>query len=521
MIVQFKKSMLLLLIFTGMQSASFAQSLEFEMTQIGSNNLLDTPWDLQFGPDGYLWITEKHNGVVLRVNPENGTRDELIKLADLSSSGGQDGLLGFAFHKDFDSGSPYIYLSYTHSVSGSRKQQIVRYTYAADGEDGSLSSPMVLIDGLPSSNDHQSGRLVYGPDDRLYYTIGDQGVKDCPTNLAQFLPTQNEVDQKNWSKYPGSVLRLELDGSIPADNPVLDGVRSHIFSYGHRNAQGLVFGSNGILYSDEHGPSSDDEINIIESGKNYGWPFVAGIRDNKMYDSDGCLTNETSFDEPNYQDPLLSMFLPDAYRSPSCTDSWMCRPNIAPSSIEIYDLDVIPGWKNALLVTSLKKGRLYKVQLDESGTAVVGEPEELFYTSNRYRDIAIDPDGKSIYLITDNGGKTADASGMNISRNMKNPGAILKFTYQEEEVTSVATASTIKFNVWPNPVSSSLFIELENTNELQISIELVNTMGQVSSSYGGLVAGVNEINLNDLAAGIYILYVRGAEGIAQQRIIIE
>lgn len=496
-----------------------SQNESFVMTQIGPDNLLNVPWDLHYGPDGYLWITEKHEGVVVRINPTNAERDELIQLSDLSSTGGQDGLLGMTFHDEFQSGSPYIYLSYTHMVSDQRKQKLVRYTYSIDGDDGTLSSPLVLIDNLPSSNDHQSGRLVFGPDKKLYYTIGDQGVKDCGTNLAQFLPTQEEIDQKNWANYPGKVLRLELDGSIPDDNPVLNGVKSHIYSYGHRNPQGLVFGSNGILYSDEHGPSSDDEVNIINSGKNYGWPFVVGIKDNLVYDFDGCHSNETSFTEPNYQDPLLSMFLADSDKDPACTDSWMCRPNIAPSSIDIYENEIIPNWKNALLITSLKKGRVYKVQLDEAGTTVVGEPVQYFYSTNRYRDIAIDPDGKSFYIITDESGKTADASGMNIETNMQNPGAILKFTYQEP-VSVARTETNTFFNIWPNPAKNTLFIEVNNDINLDLNAALINSMGQVVKRFTNLKFGINEIRISGLAAGIYTLNLQRENHSWQKRVVI-
>lgn len=497
----------------------YLQNESFVMTQIGPDNLLNVPWALHYGPDGYLWITEKHDGVVVRVNPANAERDELIKLADLSSTGGQDGLLGISFHDEFQTGNPYIYLSYTHMVSDVRKQKLVRYTYSINGDDGTLSSPFLLIDNLPSSNDHQSGRLVFGPDKKLYYTIGDQGVKDCSTNLAQFLPTQQEIDQQNWAKYPGKVLRLNLDGSIPENNPVIDGVKSHIYSYGHRNPQGLVFGSNGILYSDEHGPSTDDEVNIIDSGKNYGWPYVVGIKDNLVYDFDGCHSNETSFTAPNYQDPLLSLFLPNSEKDPSCTDSWMCRPNIAPSSINIYENDIIPNWKNALLITSLKKGRVYKVQLDNAGTTVVGEPVQYFYTTNRYRDIAIDPDGKSFYIITDNGGKTADASGMNTLTNMQNPGAILKFTYQEPISVSKTETNTL-FNIWPNPAKRALFIEVKNDSYPDLNATLINSMGRVVKRFTNLKNGTNEIKTDGLASGIYILNLQSKNYTWQKRVVL-
>lgn len=481
-----------------------AQNETFIMTQVGPNNLLDKPWDLHYGPDGYLWVTEREAGIVVRVNPETAERDELINISEVSSTSGQDGLLGMALHDGLLGGAPYVYLSYTHLILGQRTQKIVRYTYQENGNNGFLSSPITLIDNLPSSNDHNSGGLVFSSDEKLFYTIGDQGVKVCNSNLAQFLPTQQEINQQDWSKYPGKILRINLDGSIPSDNPVLGGVKSHIYSYGHRNPQGIVFGSNGILYADEHGPSSDDEVNIINSGKNYGWPYVAGIKDNLMYDSDGCLTNETSFNAPNYQDPLVSMFLPDTYRDPACTDSWMCRPNVAPSSIGIYESDAISTWKNSLLVPSLKKGRIYRLKLDASGTSVVGEITQHFYTQNRYRDIVVNPNGRSFYIITDESGKTSDASGMNVVSTMQNPGAILKFTFQEP--LSVTNTDYVNFvKIWPNPTAGILYIELQRSIEPGFKAEIINSLGQIVKKLIALQPGINEIKIDGFPTGIYFL----------------
>ncbi|MGY5355635.1 PQQ-dependent sugar dehydrogenase [Wenyingzhuangia sp. IMCC45467] len=491
----------------------------FEMTMIGSDYLLNEPFDIHYGPDDYLWITEK-KGVVVRVNTINGFRDDLIELSDLSSSGGQDGLLGMAFHNEFKKGKPYVYISYTHDVLSQKKQKIVRYTYSVNQDDGLLSSPLVIFDNLPSSNDHQSGRLVFGPDNKLYHTIGDLGVKDCDSNLAQSLPTQQQVDHGDWSNYPGKVLRLNLDGSIPEDNPIIDGVRSHVYTYGHRNPQGLVFGSNGVLYSSEHGPSSDDELNIINAGKNYGWPYVAGVKDNLMYDSDGCHSNETSFTEANYQDPLLSIYLPnsDEAKATNCNNPWMCRPNIAPSSINIYESDMMPEWKNSLLITSLKKGRVYKVKLDSDGTGIVGEIEEYFYTTNRYRDIAIDPDGKSFYVITDETGKTADASGRNVMTTLKNPGSILKFTYKESMSTNQIDKSNF-FRTWVEYNEYKLLIDIKKNNT-NINAELINSIGKVVKIYSNLAFGINKIDIEGLTPGVYILCLKGENHFGQKRLIL-
>lgn len=484
-----------------------AQNETFTMKQIGSNHLLEQPWDLNYGPDGYLWITEKVAGNVVRVNPTTGGRDELIHLSDIAISGGQDGLLGMALDDELLTNNPYVYLSYTHLVLGTRKQKLVRYTYTINGNDGTLSSPLVLIDNLPAYIDHNSGRLIFGPDKKLYYTIGDQAVKDCASNLAQFLPNQQEIDQKNWANYPGKVLRLNTDGSIPVDNPVLNGVKSHIYSYGHRNPQGLVFGKNGLLYSDEHGPSADDEVNIINSGKNYGWPYISGIKDNLQYDSDGCLlNNETLFVASNYQDPLTSMFVPNTYKDPTCIDTWMCRPNIAPSSIGIYESDAIPSWKNSLLVTSLKKGRIYRLKLNTDGTAVEqNNITQYFYTQNRYRDIVVSPDGKTFYIITDTSGKTSDSSGKTTVSTMQNPGAILKFTLNEN--LSIAKMEKESFfRVYQNPSKKEIYIE-KTSNCFPTEVTIFDTNGKFVATQKTENMQKNTINTGSLTTGLYIMTI--------------
>src|SRR5262249_30707863 len=152
-----------------------------------------------------------------------------------------------------------------------RRAKIRRYTY--DPARGSLGDPFDLIFNLPAGSDHIAGRLVFGPDQKLYFSVGDQGSNwlenFCNLNRAQELPSGADIRARDWTKYQGKLLRLNLNGSIPSDNPILNGIRSHIFSYGHRNPQGLVFGPDGKLYASEHGPNTDDELNLIEPGKNY------------------------------------------------------------------------------------------------------------------------------------------------------------------------------------------------------------------------------------------------------------
>jgi PQQ-dependent dehydrogenase (s-GDH family) len=364
-----------------------------------------------------------------------------------------------------DTRSPYRYFY----------SKIVRLTY--DKAKGTLSQPVELIAGLPAGNDHVSGRLKIGPDRKLYFTVGDQGHGQqgnfCLPIEAQRLPTREEINRKSYFAYVGKSLRLNLDGSIPNDNPKLAGVVSHVYTYGHRNMEGIDFAPDGTLYASEQGPKTDDEINILKPGGNYGWPHVAGKQDDKAYEyarwsdaSTPCAQlsfsdfkidpavpreSESSYKTP-FIEPIATMFtVPSDYnfQSPACGGvDFICWPTIAASSIEYYRANGqgIPGWDRVLLVTALKRGSLYVVHLTAGGKAVDGHFARYFQSENRYRDTAVSPDGKTIYIATDPNG-LADALKGGITGNMQNPGAILSFTYEGEGVAPATGA--------PEPMSGA------------------------------------------------------------------
>jgi aldose sugar dehydrogenase len=513
----------------------FGQNEKFTRTQIGANKIVATPWDLEYGPDGYLWITERVKGIVTRINPQDATRDDLIKLPDIYSTAAQDGLCGMLIQKEGTGQNISVYLAYTYFPNGVRRQKIVKYAYEKTGEDGKLVNPVTIIEGLPASNDHNSARLVLGPDNKLYYTIGDQGNNQnanfCKPIVSQLIPTAVEITNKDYTKYPGKILRLNLDGSIPTDNPTLEGVKSHIYSYGHRNPQGLIFGKNGVLYSSEHGPDTDDEINIIEAGKNYGWPNIVGYQDNEAYDfcnwstATNCagttysktscpqgaqFMEEKMFAPSNLQGPLLSMFaVKDDYNfnDPNCQDSWVCRPNVAPSSLSLYEGNAIPNWNNSLLIPSLKRGRIYRLKLDNTGKKIVGDTIQYFYSPNRYRDIAIHPDGKTFYMITDEAGRTSGPDGRTVVTSLANPAAIFKFTYVDPLPTKDETLESL-VKVWPNPVSDVLQIELNNQIQGDVNATLMNLTGRTIKNLDNLTTGLNSINLSDVVSGMYIINIQ-------------
>ncbi|MBK8608353.1 MAG: PQQ-dependent sugar dehydrogenase [Chitinophagaceae bacterium] len=274
-----------------------------------------------------------------------------------------------------------MYIAYSYNSTSLR---ISRFTYNIS--TGQLGSELQLINGISAGGDHSSGRLFFGADDKLYYSCGDQGnnqfANRCNPILAQETPTQAELTASNYTKYQGKVLRINLNGTIPADNPLFDpdgggpevAVRSHVFTLGHRNPQGLVFEMNsndgtsyrtlktgGYLYSSEHGVRTDDEINILSAGNNYAWPYWAGFRNNPAQNyryinwstATGGSCNSTSYNEvviPTgatvmqenafaagaFTDPIFSMY-PACNGAGNCNvtltsgTNWMQYPTVAPS----------------------------------------------------------------------------------------------------------------------------------------------------------------------------------------------
>jgi glucose/arabinose dehydrogenase len=306
-----------------------------EVTQITTDS--DIPWGLAFLPDGSALISERNTFRLIRVTPA-GKQTVVGTVPGADTTGGEGGLLGVAVSKDFAT-DHWLYVFHT-SPSDNR---IVRFQYV----DDKISGEQVLLSGIARNRYHNGGRLAFGPDGKLYATTGD---------------AQNGDNAQNLDSLNGKILRLNPDGSVPADNP-----RSgkYFWSYGHRNVQGLAWDSQGRLWESELGDSKQDEVNLIVKGGNYGWPTCEGT-------SGSC-------DNPDFIAPKRT-FSPTGQHSPSGL--------------------AIVG--DVLFMSELTGLEVQRMPI--SGDSLPTQKAYFTGTYGRLRTIVAAPDG-SLWLTTTNGDK--------------------------------------------------------------------------------------------------------------------
>ena len=322
----------------------------FRVEVVASN--LQVPWAFAFLPGGDMIFTERPGRV--RLIEKGKLRSEPIYTVPDVEPSGESGLMDVSLHPKFAE-NKFVYLSYAYRADG-QKVKVVRYKF--DGNK--LIEPKTIIDNIPASANHAGTRARFGPDGKLYVTTGDA----TDWNLSQKLESIN-----------GKTLRLNDDGSIPQDNPFVNqkGARPEIWSYGHRNAQGLAWQpGSGLMFQTEHGPSGfegkgggADEVNIVEAGKNYGWAEIYG-----KTTREGMVS------------PLLEY-------SPSC----------APASGAFYNGDAFPAFKGNFFFGCLRGARIIRVVLN--GRNVVSQENLLEGVYGRIREIEEGPDG-AIYFSTSN-----------------------------------------------------------------------------------------------------------------------
>ncbi len=307
---------------------------------------LTVPWEIRFFPDGALLVTER-SGRILRIDVATGAVSELGRLSVARE--GEGGLLGVALDPDFPA-RPYLYVAYTYEAEGTEtglSNRVSRLTLNGDA----VGEEKVLVDGIPGAGNHDGSRVAFGPEGDLWVTTGDASRAELAQELGSLA---------------GKVLRMDREGRPAAGNPFGD---SLVYSYGHRNPQGLAWlAGDSDPFVTEHGPSENDEVNHIRAGGNYGWPLVGGTGGG-----------------PEFVGAVYA---------------W--SPTIAPAGAVFYEADAIPGWRGSLLFVTLKESDLRRlVPTDSSFSAVAEEHILLDERFGRLRSIAVGPDG-ALYLGTSN-----------------------------------------------------------------------------------------------------------------------
>jgi glucose/arabinose dehydrogenase len=440
----------LALIATCFQSL-FSQVLTLDSTSLTVRVLaenLDTPWEILWGPDDHIWMTERR-GVVSRIDTTTGEVQVLLDISETVDEGSENGMLGMVLHPNFtDPDSQYVYIVYTY-YGTAPTERLVRYTYDVD----TLVDEYILLDDIPSGYYHIGSRLLILPDRTILMSTGDVGS----ASYAQ-----------DTSRLNGKFLRLNLDGSVPDDNPIPG---SYVWSLGHRNPQGLVRAPYGTIYSSEHGPSNDDEINVITKLGNYGWPDVQGYCD---------LPAEEAFCTAyNVIEPLMA---------------W--TPTIATCGLDYYGHDVIPEWKHSLLLATLKEDDLRVLKLNEAGDGILSE--QIFFNNEygRLRDVCVSPGGE-IFLATSN----RDGRG-NDGFPVVTDDRIIKVSNESQTGPTGTGAydAPLKLRFYPNPVENTLYLDHQEVTGYRIYDLSSRLVAQGHDTHTADVSGLQK--------GIYILEVQ-------------
>lgn len=310
---------------------------------------LHVPWGMAYYRNSIIFT--EIIGNVKKLNLRTGEITTLLKIDPVFHQR-TPGLLDIAVQQG-EHKEPYVVLNYTSKEGGKIFSNLVRYTYVQD----TLLNPYTLLQ-IKGSTGHNGSRIIIDKDDSIYWATGDAADNDQPQ------------DSTNLN---GKILRLNMDGSIPNDNPIAD---SYVYAWGFRNMQGLTMDNAGNIFASEHGDAIEDEVNLIKPLRNYGWPLVEGRVDTEIEKS---RTEELQIEEP--------------------IRSW--TPVIAPAGLAYYGHQVIPEWQNTLLLVTLKSQSLRVLTLNDDNTSL---SDEKVYFTNRYgriRDVLVVPDG-DIYISTSN-----------------------------------------------------------------------------------------------------------------------
>lgn len=450
---------------------------------------LTTPWEITYGPDDHLWITEE-GGKVSRVNPYTGDKTVVYTASDYFGGSPLEnsvlcpnlsigaGTLGLALHPDFEEDeTSYIYFVYSYN-SGTVQAPATKFRIKRlkwDIANNMVVSDSNIVNTITTGYDHLGGRLLAVKQNNtpyLFLSVGDNGRSeqsspDCyspqsnnPNNFTQDIETQN-----------GKIHRFNMDGSIPTDNPVAG---NSFYTRGHRNPQGLIYNPDlDVIYDIEHGDRTDDEINILQKGMNYGWKWVRGYHDDESFAGEAdFVANYTP--HPLVANDALVEPIYSWCTTPSTSNTWTDWCTVAPSGGGYYGSTTISEWTNSLLVVTLKDGlttdkEVYQFKLQANGelapsTEQNPNPKRYFAEdqeqNGRLRDIAISNDGGSIFLIN-NGGADEDK--------------ITKYTLESFGLPGNNQANIV---LYPNPVSHILKVSgIKDITQLK-SVKISSILGQ-------------------------------------------
>ncbi|MEO0468275.1 MAG: PQQ-dependent sugar dehydrogenase [Bacteroidota bacterium] len=424
----------------------FAQKTRIQTATTTHATQLNLPWDMQWWGNEKIVFTERP-GTISRLDLSNGQVD-LLHSVDNVAFETQSGLLALALHPNWpDSNAVYaVYNYYEPNFLISTRLEKLLY----DAVQDSLIPVDTLAEGISGASTGTGARLLATADRFLYLTVGD---------------TELGTVSQDSSSLNGKVLRWTLEGGIPNDNPIPN---SPIFTFGHRNPQGMTEGENGRIYLSEHGTFNNDEINLLEGGRNYGWPQIAGFCD---------ASNQMACDQLNMKEPLA-----------------VWTPPIAPSGMAFYGSNVIAEWNNSLLLANLRDKSLSCLFLSPDGQQIIEQQSYLQDSIGRIRDVLVSPDGR-VFLCTSN----RDSQG--------NP------TADDDRILEVLSLGAVSIDAqsanwdlqwqWQ---AESLSLSFGRMLQENLQFELLSLEGKLTHT-GQLPLGQasHRLTLPGLASGVYLL----------------
>ena len=430
---------------------------------------VNVPWEILWGPDDYIWCTLR-SGKVIHIDPATGNYTQLLSKSVPYNGGSEPGMLGMALHPDW-ANNPKVFVVYNYTQGNSIKERLSVFDY--DGT--ALVNEVTLIDAIGGNSIHNGSRLLITPDNKLLMTTGDTG--------------DGGVSSQDLTSLNGKVLRINLDGTIPADNP---DPTSYVYSFGHRNSQGLCVGPNGIIYQSEHGQNNSDEFNILEPNRNYGWPTVQGAC-NTNNEINYCTAN-------NVREPLLEW-------SP-------CR---AVNGLEYYNHPAIPEWQGTILMAVLgglnsNYERLSVIHLSPDGlSATCTDASDTYFQvfNQRIRDLCVNPHTGALYMALN--GTNYPGQGPNIIKEFRNLDYGAINTHEQSKPQMVA--------LFPNPSNEQI--------TLQLSASLIGAQYEVLAFNGqtvekGLVNNTSmSLNVAEWSAGNYFVRLNNALGTVTKTFVVK